>query len=78
VGFSFGVAAGGYLIDVSGAGLGFALGNGGAAAAFLVAVIGQRRIQRSVRADGVIPPTSALNTEPIPGPAPGGFNIDNG
>ncbi len=78
VGFSLGVAAGGYLIDVSGARLGFALGNGGAAAAFLVAVIGQRRIQRSVRADGLIPPTSALNTEPIPGPAPGGFNIDNG
>jgi predicted MFS family arabinose efflux permease len=78
VGFSLGVAAGGYLIDVSGAGLGFALGVGAAAAAFLVAVTGQRRVQRSVRADGVIPPTSALNTEPIPGPAPGGFNIDNG
>lgn len=78
VGFSLGVAAGGYLIDVSGAELGFALGVGAAAAAFFVAVIGQGRLQRSVRSDGSIPPTSALNTEPIPGPAPGGFSIDDG
>ena len=77
VGLSLGITAGGYLIDVSGAPVGFALGVGAAAAAFLVAVIGQRRLQRSVRSDGSIPPTSALNTEPIPGPAPGGFKIDD-
>jgi predicted MFS family arabinose efflux permease len=77
VGLALGITAGGYLIDVSGASVGFALGAGAAAGAFLVALIGRGRLKRSVRADGFIPPTSALNTEPVPGPAPGGFDLDD-
>ena len=78
VGFSLGVAVGGYVIDGWGAGFGFAVGVGAAGGAFLVALLGQKRLRRSVQDYGPIPPTSALNSEPIPGPAPGGFAAEEG
>lgn len=78
VGFSLGVAVGGYVIDGWGAGFGFAVGVGAAGGAFLVALLGQKRLRRSVQDYGPIPPTSALNAEPIPGPAPGGFAAEEG
>lgn len=77
VGFSLGVSLGGYVIDGWGAGRGFAVGVGAAAGAFLVAILGEHRLRGAVQDYGPIPPTSALNTEPIPGPAPGGFPGDD-
>ncbi|MSO26805.1 MAG: MFS transporter [Candidatus Nanopelagicales bacterium] len=77
VGFSLGVALGGYVIDGGGAGHGFAVGVSAAAAAFLVACLGQKRLRGAVKDYGPSPPTTALNTEPIPGPAPGSFASDD-
>lgn len=78
VGFSLGVAVAGYVIDLSGAGLGFAVGVGATGAGFLISLFGQKRLRSAVKDYSPIPPTAALNTDPIPGPAPGGFAAEEG
>lgn len=76
VGYSLGTSINGFVIDGSGTTAAFAIPALCAAFASVVTVAGLRRLRRAARGPGPRSPGIALNSEPVPGPAPGGIRDD--
>jgi predicted MFS family arabinose efflux permease len=78
IGFSVGTSAAGAVVDAFGTTWAFALAILCATSSFVVAVLGQGVLMRASAGRRQPPPTAALNTDPLPGPAPGGVVDDPG
>ena len=76
LGFSFGTALAGVVIDGAGTSAAFAIPCISAALACAVAASGGRALSRASAGRRQPPPTRLLNVDPIPGPAPGGIMDD--
>jgi MFS family permease len=76
VGFSGGTALAGIVIDSTGTAAAFALPFIGAVSAMAVLIVSRRLLLASVVPYEDRPPGAPLNSDPIPGPAPGAFRDD--
>jgi predicted MFS family arabinose efflux permease len=77
-GFSAGTAIGGAVVDAAGTTYGFVLPIVSASLAAVVAMLGQRVLLRSARAHAPTELAPTWNTDPVPGPTPGGILDDPG
>jgi predicted MFS family arabinose efflux permease len=76
LGFSLGTAVNGVVIDAWGTTVGFLLPSACAALACVTAVLGRRTLTASEAETPSDRPAFSLNSDPVPGPAPGGVRDD--
>jgi predicted MFS family arabinose efflux permease len=76
LGFSLGTGLNGFVIDTLGTTIAFLLPSACAAIACLTAILGRASLVPAGTASGHEVPGIALNSEPVPGPAPGGVRDD--